>query len=57
MKLLLNNFICFKVKNKILVNKEHLYSILEYISNNKLSVIKIEKKEKTLESLFMEVVK
>ena len=35
----------------------NLYEVLNYISLNKLSLVKLEKNELTLESLFMEVVK
>ena len=35
----------------------YLYDVLSFITSNKLSLIKVEKNEPTLESLFMEVVK
>ena len=36
---------------------DSLFKVLEFISTNKIRVIKLEKTEPTLESLFMEVVR
>ena len=36
---------------------DNLYRLLNYISLNKISIVKLEKSEATLESLFMEVIK
>ena len=38
-------------------NKHSIYEVMNYLTANKISVIKIERLEPTLESLFMEVVK
>ena len=46
-----DNILSFYAENN------NLYDILNFISSNKLSFVKIEKNEKSLESLFMEVVK
>ena len=40
------------------INEENkLFEVLEFINSNKISIVKLEKNELTLESLFMEVVK
>ena len=46
-----NNQLSFYLSNN------NLYEVLQFISLNKISLIKIEKNEPTLESLFMEVIK
>lgn len=47
----INNQLSFYLSNN------NLYEVLQFISLNKISLIKIEKNEPTLESLFMEVIK
>ena len=60
-KLLLEefNFLKYLDNNKLMFtyDEEKFYDVLNYISMNKVSLIKIEKIEPTLESLFMEVVR
>lgn len=51
------NYIKVKDGNKVLLSEDNLYEVLNYISLNKVSLVKLEKNEPTLEALFMEVIK
>ena len=59
--LVLENFSFMKKneENKLsfYVEENNLYNVLDFISSNKLSLVKLEQNEATLESLFMEVIK
>ena len=46
-----------QINNKLLLPSSELFNVLDFISTNKINVIKLEKNEPTLESLFMEVVR
>ena len=60
-KLILEKFDFIKLNNEneliLSTSDDNLFEVLNFISFNKLSLVKIEKNEPTLESLFMEVVK
>ena len=61
MELLLNNFDFFKQRDENLYSfyaeNNNMNDVLEFISSNNLSLIKLEKNETSLETLFMEVIK
>ena len=46
-----------QINNKLLLPSSELFNVLDFILTNKINVIKLEKNEPTLESLFMEVVR
>ena len=61
LKLLLDKFKFIEQKKdnqlSFYVENNNVYEILDFISHNKMSLVKFEKTERSLESLFMEVVK